>query len=161
MADLDTALWTAQDALVAAWKAALAAAGERMPVDLGFPDKLEAEHGWIGGGLDEWTRDEELTGTAVACVDEAFTLRAKFLTERAGLPATAAGAPAVPAYTVARDRLKQLAAIFVTTVRSSPFLGGAVSSARITRLRLLEGRSDDGKRQVGLEVFVECTAFLG
>lgn len=138
-------LWAAQDALKTALAAAYTAASIGDPVDLGFPRTLQPDHTWIAGRADV---EQTYVVSNLEAPDEAFALVVDILVTLGGT------------YEEVRDRLMARATALETAIRSDAFLGGSVSDATTATMRVREGVTDDGRRQLGLEITIACAAYL-
>lgn len=138
-------IWEAQDALYAALEGATYPG--RVSVDLGVPARLETDHVWVSGEVDDWSADYRTSG--LAAKDESFTIRVHIYSTRLG------------GYLDARDRVRELGQVIENAVTADYTLDGTVMLAKITRSQLEESITDEGRsRGLLLTFWVECAAHI-
>lgn len=138
-------VWVAQDALYAALDSATYPG--RVSVDLGVPGRLEQDHIWVSGEVDEWAALYRTSG--LAAKDESFTIRVHIYSTRLG------------GYTDARARVQELGEVVEDAVGADYTLDGTVMLAKISRSQLEESITDEGRsRGLLLTFWVECSAHV-
>lgn len=138
-------VWAAQVALYDALDAATYPG--RVSVDLGVPGRLETDHIWVSGEVDEWSAQYRTSG--LAAKDESFALRVHVYSTRLG------------GYTDARDRVRELGEVVEDAVHGDYTLDGSVMLAKISRSQLEESITDEGRsRGLLLTFWVDCSAHV-
>lgn len=138
-------VWAAQDALYTALSGATYPG--RVSVDLGVPGRLEQDHVWVSGEVDEWAALYRTSG--LAAKDESFSIRVHIYSTRLG------------GYTDARDRVQELGEVVEDAVGADYTLSGTVMLAKISRSQLEESITDEGRsRGLLLTFWVECMAHV-
>lgn len=138
-------VWAAQVALYDALDAATYPG--RVSVDLGVPGRLETDHIWVSGEVDEWSAQYRTSG--LAAKDETFALRVHVYSARLG------------GYTDARDRVRELGEVVEDAVHADYTLDGSVMLAKISRSQLEESITDEGRsRGLLLTFWVDCSAHV-
>jgi hypothetical protein len=138
-------MWAAQDALhtllgAATWPG-------RVAVDMGVPARLEPDHVWLSGEVDDWSAEYRTSG--LRAKDESFALRVHVYSTRLG------------GYADARDRVRELGEVVEDTVADNYTLTGTVMLAKIVRSVVEESIGEDGRaRAVLLTMWVECAAHV-
>lgn len=146
---VSSAIWAAQDGLLATITAALAAetATAKVPVELGTPLTVKPEHIWISGEVQDW--NQEYTVSGLRQKDENFTLRICIAVQHLGL-----------SYIKVRDRAKELGDIIENSIHADYTLGGAVMLSKTRGAVLEEALVGDKTRAVGLNIDVDIMATI-
>lgn len=141
----DWPVFAAQDALVAAIKAARDSAHGTASVSLGYPTVLDDDHIWVTGSIDGDFEDG--LSNAEEPTDGRFDLQVRALTHLQ-----------VDEWGDVRDRVKAFVVWIRTAVVSAAFRA-TVSKAHVASYKVLEGVDDDGSRQAGAEITVSCSTW--
>lgn len=130
-----------QDAVSAAVTAAVDATSPRdpVPVSVGFPDDLRAEHIWVDGSF-EADFPRYISGGSLRDEQATLPVRIRVAVAKGSMPEV-------------RDRTLQLAGYVESGLADDPTLGGLVSFARIVRAEGQYGLVD-GMREYGLTLSV-------
>lgn len=139
-------LWDAQEALYHLIDDTLKL-GKDGQVSFGNPIELLPENVWVSGEVDDWNTDWRVSG--LAAKDENFTLRISIAVIRLGTD-----------YQSTRDRVRELGREIEDAISVDPTLGGTVMLAKIASFRLEDTLVDDRRRGVGLNIYVNCQAWL-
>lgn len=138
-------VFEAQDALFA-----LVEAGTypgRVSVSLGAPPRLETDHVWIAGSVEDYPSEYRVSGLGQK--DERFTLRACVWSKRFGR------------YTDARDRADELATVVEQIIINNHRLTNTVDLATLARVSVEDAIDEDGRAYVVLiTLSVDCQAFV-
>lgn len=142
-----TALYDAQDALLALVKGLDSIGGWR--VDLGFPAgaNVQAKHVWVAGDVDDATQQFGLSG--LAAKDETFDLRVHVV-------ATAKART----FDVPRDRVRVIGDELAAALVADFTLGGVVELAQVSSVRVDDAQPDESTRQVMHTATVTCRSWL-
>lgn len=142
-----TALYDAQDALLAVVKALDSIGGWK--VDLGFPAaaNVQAKHVWVAGDVDDATQKFGISD--LSAKDETFDLRVHVV-------ATAKA----KSFDVPRDRVKAIADELAAALVADFTLGGVVELAQVSSVRVDEAQPDESTRQVMHTATVTCRSWL-
>lgn len=138
----NSALWDAQQALVAALKAKLIG----IRVDYGVPldSELQPEHVFVSAKALDWTFNHPITNLDE---DQEFTIIVGIYVTRAGEQ------PVVVA------RMKEITTLVDEVIQGDYTLSGTVDMAVIATARLMDGRDlESSKRMLALELDVACTS---
>jgi hypothetical protein len=140
-----TQVWAAQQALYD--QIDNANLPQRVTVGLGAPGRLETDHVWVSGEIDDWTADYRTSG--LAAKDETFDLRVHVYVQRLG------------GYADSRARLQTLGEAVEDAIGSDHTLDGTVMLATIRRSQVEETVLDDGRSHgVLLTMWVRCDAHV-
>jgi hypothetical protein len=143
---MQSRIWDAQDALLTALQAN--ATLSEVTLDLGAPGRLERQHVWISGEVEDWSL--AYTTSGLVSRDEEFNLRIHVLVTMTGR-----------SYVDARTRVVELGQAVEDVIADDVTLAGTVMLATVARGSIDEATGGDGRtRSVLLTIHVRCNAHV-